>query len=410
METESDPFHRGSLIESTRKKRLTPLGRIDNRPPEFMPDLLKQQELLDKPGLSSVKVGLMAFKPLDLTSFPFDYENDVDALKRLYRDHKLDSIINRNMSDLEKMSALMVYTYNFMNGGKMPSPGESVPSAVVITRLRREKGIGGGSGQYAALFCQLALSCGYSARIVGMHTLDDNGEPLTHNVCEVYMRGYDKWVVFDTFSDATYYLRDGIPQSALELRMLMLDTLYRDIMPVSLLGDFTDVLKFREELLPRYRYLYIWRMNDILGRSGRNTSIPWEALYQAHLVWEDEYSPVSEGGFGKLAKFNHPDNPDYPLDGVRYVAHDAKDFDWSLNTVAVRVERLADEKVRIWMDTITPNFSYFSLKLEVEQEKYDYKVRKNYIDLDMVYFDLFVRPVNKLGHGGSVSNVLLTNL
>jgi len=409
MESESDPFHRGSLVESARKKRLTPLGRINDKPPAFMQDMNEAQELMNKPGMPQVDVGLMAFKPLEIPSFPFDYENDVDALKRLYRDHKLDTIIDGTMSDLEKMSALMVHTFEFMDGGTPPSPDESVPSAAGITRLRRDKGIGGGSEHYAALFCQLALSCGYTARLVSMHTLDENGEPLTHDVCEVYMRGYGKWVVFDAFSDATYYLRDEIPQSALELRKLMLDSLYRDIMPVSLLGDFTDVLQFREKLLPRYRFLYIWRMNDILGRSGGHASIPWEALYQAHLVWEDEYSPVSEGGFEKLAKFNHPEHPEYPLDGVRFVTHDEKDFDWKVNSVAVRIERLAEERIRVWMDTITPNFSHFLLHAEVEQNTYEYTVKKNYIDLDMIYVELFLRPVNKLGHGGSVSNIVLTN-
>ncbi len=399
MESETDPFHPRSLIESARKERLTNFGRLDREQPSLLPDMEAAGELINKPGMDPAQVSLMAFVPLVIPSFPFDYENDVAALERLYNEHDLDSIINRDLSDMEKMINLLRYTYDFLDGGTAPSPDQSFPSAFVITRQRKNDGIGGTSEHYAALFCQLVLSCGYSARLMGMHKLDESGQPLSNTICEVFMRGYHKWVAFDPYHEATYYLRDDIPQSALELREIMLDDLYHDITPVSIRGDFTDVVNVREKLLPRCRYLYMWRMNNILGSSGRTSSISWEDLYRAHLVWEDEFSLVSEGGFDKIPAFEN---------GVRFVAHDEQDFYWNLNTVAVRIDRIENEKLKLTIDTITPNFDHFNLRVETDRGFRQLKpVKGNTTIVNELFVDILVRSINAFDHGGPVAHLVV---
>ncbi|HUT62913.1 MAG TPA: transglutaminase domain-containing protein, partial [Anaerolineae bacterium] len=344
---------------------------------------------------------------ITVSSYPFDYENDVEALKRLYNQHNLSAIVKDDQPELDTLMALMIYTNEFLAGGTPPAKNTWMtttwPSAEIITKLRREKGIGGTSEHYAALFCQLSLSCGFDARLVSMHTLDDTGEPLTHDVCEVFLVSYDKWVVFDPYSRATYYLRDSIPQSALELRNLMFDGLYRDIYPVSGFGDFTDVVSVREKILPRYRYIYIWRMNDMLSKSQSGKPMPWQALYQVHLVWEDEKTLVADGGFEKLDKFNNTDNPEYPLNGVRYVTHNKSDFYWNLNRVVLNLERTGDFRLNMYIDTIAPNFDYF----EIENVGDVYKYKKNIFELTIDFSEIYVRSFNKLGRCGVMSKLIL---
>jgi hypothetical protein len=350
--SEKDPFNAANGVESTRKTTSSSLGVYRGKLPD--PTLTSEAlaAVLREPGMKEYSSGLFDNKPLFLSTFPFDYENDVASLKSLYTLHSLDRVIRPGMTEMEKCAALCLCTNRFLAGGALPGPETMTgPSAFLITRNMREKGIGGASDVYAALMCQLVLSCGYTARIVGMHTLDGAGMPLRHTVCEVYVNDLGEWVAFDPYSRATYYTRGTVPLSVLDIHVLACENCLREITPVSGTGDLTDITDVREGILPRYRYLYVWRMNDILGKSPRNGSISWQTLYDTHLVWEDNYSPVSRGGFDKVEAF--------AKGGVRFVTHTRTDFAWNLDVVNVTVDRTPDGTVRYHFNTVTPNFVRF---------------------------------------------------
>ncbi len=401
--SEQDSFHPQSVLESVRKKNLVSTGKNPNPSSIKVEDDNQAWYILNPKDKNFHKMDLIGFRsrPVLLPAFPFDYENDINALRRLYRSHKLDAVLNDDMEEIEKLKALMEYTYDFMEGGRPPKPGEVPgPSAEVITSLRRENDIGGTSREYAALFCQLALSCGFNARLIGMHTIDSNGELLTHDVCEVYLNREDKWAVFDVYSKATFYLREGTILSALEIHDIILDKNYRSINPVTLRGDFRDIISLREEVLRKYHYIYVWRMNNILGASPRGGTIPWEDLYRYHLVWEDAYSLVSDGFFDRLAQFNSA-NVDEPLDGVHYVTRNKQDFDWSLGHVELAIERNANDFFIVYMDTLTPNFSKIQVSDNVSFEYIDkYTLKINYM-LGNISFN----AVNAFGVSGPVSYI-----
>lgn len=401
---ERDEFHPKSQIESARKTRLTKFGILKNPPSILTPDKLSAEKAINKQEFMGMYVDIFDIKNLVIPSYPFDYENNIHALKRLYNSHHLDEVVNDGMSELQMLKALMAHTFRFMDGGQKPTSDTDIgPSAEIITKLRRERGIGGTSKHYSALFCQLALSCGFNARIISMHTIDDNGEVLTHDVCEVFLNSFDKWAVFDAYQRATYYVRDDIPQSALELREIMLIKNYRILHVFSEIGDFSDVISVKEKLLPRYKYIYMWRMNDILGRSPEGGTIPWQALYHAHLVWEDEYAPVAEGGFDKLEKFNNMANPDYPLNGVRYVTHSKSDFYWPLNHVTINIERTGEEVYFVHFDTVTPNFESFEIVdgSIIRQSNHTHKLK-------YIHSQFNVRSVNMFGMLGPSSVMSLS--
>ena len=400
MTGDRDEFHSESSFESIRKKKLTDMGMLNIPPPVITPDIQAVEKAIDNPEFFNINVRIFNSKELKIPSYPFDYENDISALNRLYKSHNLDNIVNNRMKKLQKLQALMIYTYNFFAGGTEPNPETDIgPSAEVITKLRREKNVGGTSKHYTALLCQLALSCGFNARIISMHSFDENEKVLTHDVCEIYLNDFDKWAVFDAYNRATCYFRDNIPQSALELREVMLNQNYRVLDVFSGIGDFTNIISVREKMLPRYKYLYMWRMNDILSKSPKGGSIPWQALYQTHLVWEDEMAPVAEGGFDKFDKFNSNENIDYPLNGVRFVTHDRGDFNWPLNHVSINVERTGQEDIILYFDTITPNFDSFEIvDFGIKrQREYTYKLGKS--------ITFRIRSVNKFGMLGPASRL-----
>lgn len=395
--SEKDAFNPGNTVESKRKSHLTAFGAFRGTlPPETL-TLEAATVVLNPPDMRNLGVGLLINEHLVITSFPFDYENDIASLKSLNAMHSLDRVIRADMTEMEKFAALCTYTQRFLSGGKLPGSGTiSGPSAFLITRNMREKGIGGSSETYAALMCQLVLSCGYTARMVSMHTLDDNGNPLCHDICEVYVNALGKWVAFDPYTRATYYTREMTPLSALELHSIAMENRFREITPVSGVGEALDIVSVRETILPRYRHLYLWRMNDILGRSPRNGSIPWQTLYDSHLVWEDRYSPVSRGGFEKLGKF--------PRGGVRYVTQTRSDFEWNLNVVNLTFKRPEEETVILYFNTMTPNFDHFNLKAAEKTVK-----TSNIYTMNKTFDRVIINTVNAFGIEGRISAAEIVN-
>jgi hypothetical protein len=364
FQSESDPFHQDSRVESVRKRKLNNTGRLKLTPPVIATNTAEAVDAINHEGFPTYGIVFVDYSTFDFPSFPFDYEQDLAALARLKRSHNLDRIIDENMTDLERVHAVNMYVNQFMSGGTLPDPDtwitESSPSAHEITRLRREEGIGGFAPHYAALFCQLSISIGSNARIVGMHTIDADGEIRRHVVCEVFINSVDKWVVFDAYNNATYYLNNEIPVSALEIRNIMLDGRYSSLIPVIGAGDVTDIVAVREKLVPCYNYLYIWRMNNLLS-ADNGAPVSWQRLFSTHLVWEDVSGLVRDGKFDRIPEFTDMNDTDFPLTGVRFVTHERGDIDWKLNHVRVHPWRINKDHVRFYLDTCSPNFEKFIL-------------------------------------------------
>jgi len=401
MTSQEDAFNKGNKIESSRKKKLADFGIINVSLPTPTPNIDIARDILNPNNMKKNNIIVFTNYSWNIPSFPFDYENDIAVLKSLYKLHNLDRVIPENGSDMVKMQSLMKYTYTFLNGGKLPEQGSVTgPSAFLITENRRVKGIGGTSEVYAVLLCQLSLSCGYNSRIISMHAFDSNGKPLTHDVCETYVNSQGKWVAFDAYNSATYYLRDSIPQSALELHKVAVENRIREIYPVSVLHETTEIASLRDQVLPMFKYIYMWRMNNILSSSPRNGSISWQALYQTHLVWEDALSLVSEGGFDKIDKFSQG--------GVKFVTHTRSDFEWMLDHVNTTLERKDNDRIAFYLTTFTPNFDYFEIKIDSNQKT---PIKNNIIKSKNVFINQTIRnayiitPVNKLGTKGFSSFV-----
>ncbi len=391
--SQKDPFNPANAVESTRKLKPGAFGMYKGEKPPETPTIESVGVILSSGEGPKLSVGIFDNSIITRTSYPFDYENDNAAMKSLHDLHALDKVVLNDMNDLEKAVALMSYTKKFLDGGAIPGPdAEAGPSAFLITKNRREKGLGGGSDIYSALMCQLVLSCGMTARLVGMHTLDDSGKPLPYDVCEVFLNQKQKWVVFDPFTRATYFTKGGNPLSALEIHTLVAENRVREATPVSLSGDILDIASVRDQVISRFRFIYIWRMNDILGKSPRNGSIPWKTLYQSHLVWEDPYSPIGSGGFDKVERFADG--------GVRYVTHTRSDFEWTLNGVNITIQRVGPTKIAYHFDTVTPNFERFETTAKGKPAK-----SGNILMLDNKEQSVVVSSVNARGVKGPVSFV-----
>ena len=410
FQSELDPFHPDSRVESARKRKLNNTGRLKLTPPVIATNTAEAVDAINHEGFPTYGIVFIDYSTFEFPSFPFDYEQDLAALSRLKQSHDIDRIIDENMTDLERVHAVTVYVNEFMSGGMLPDPdtwiAESSPSAHEITRLRREEGISGFAPHYAALLCQLSISIGSNARIVGMHTIDDSGELRRHVVCEVFINTVDKWVVFDAYNNATYYLYNEIPVSALEIRNIMLDGRYSALSPVIGAGDVTDIVTVREKLLPSYNYLYIWRMNNLLS-ADNGAPVSWQRLFSTHLVWEDVSGLVRDGNFDRVPEFTDMHDTDFPLTGVRFVAHERGDFDWKLNHVRVHPWRINENHVRFFLDTCAPNFEKFVVAIIQDANELSI-TDEGYIDIyNSSELQVFFHARNKMDVPGEASMIFI---
>ena len=411
-ESGTDRFNPQSEYESIRKKRLTYMGRIPLKPPVHTPDIASVNASVERPGMLNAVLNELNYSPLEKPAFPFDYENNVQKLRKIYKDFDLESIVNPDTTTIGTLVRLMVFTNEFLAGGTDPGDDwmtTTWPSVERIAALKREKNIGGRSAHYAAMFTQLCLACGYNSRIVGMHTIEGGNPTEPYFVSEVFLSNADSWVVFDSYARATYYINDHKLLSSLDLREIWIQGFYQDVEPRTVIGDFTDIAGVREKLFPQYKYLYTFRMNDILDKDTPSKPLPWQALFAVHLVWEDEYSPVSLGKFDTIRIFDGDANPEYRFDGVTYIAHDEKNFNWRINHIYMDITRPKDDMLRIYFDTNTPNFDHFYITALSVEEGIDsqYTTKKNIFEINQVYMDLWVSSVNVFGKMGVPAHFLL---
>ncbi len=414
MESEKDQFHKNSVFESVRKKKLTNFGHLKKEPPVRTPDLESLNEslgssrkmLLEKEHkeLLPIKGSTLVQGDFTFPVFPFDYENNISGLKRLAKDFKLEQIIDRKKSDLLNAQALTVCVNEYFKGLREPTREEfwtkTKPSAKTIAALKKE-GIGGTSEHYAALLCQLGCAIGLNTRMVSMHTVSDSGEILTHTVCEMYLCTFNKWVVFDPYKKATYYLRGDEPQGALELRDAMMNSLFMEVTPVTSAGDFSDIVSVREKLLPLYEHLYLFRQNTFLDQN-----LTWRDLYANHLVWEDVHAPVAAGSFDKVDVFSS----DGKEGVVKYVTHENKEFNWPISQVQIHIERKGESHLRFYLDATVPNFESFSVLVSSDGTQAIEGITGNTWDYYGTDIEADIRAKNVFGAYSDKALVLIARL
>ena len=100
--------------------------------------------------------------------------------------------------------------------------------------------------------------------------------------------------------------------------------------------------------------------------------------------------------------FSSNENTDYPLNGVEYVVHDRKDFEWPLNKVTINLERTGENDFYVYLDTITPNFKGF----EIYDGKSIY-ISEHKHKLINIATRISIRSINKFGMYGPFSDLSL---
>lgn len=292
------------------------------------------------------------------TSIPFEYEPfSHPKLKTLRERHGLDDVVRGAKGEFD----LIVRLAGWVSGRwQKMHLSESYPAWDALDILAPHPDgtpVGGFCQQYNVVLLQACESFGLVGRAVSIGQGDSGGRipGSGHEVVEIWSNEFRKWIYID--ANAGWYAVDqeeGTPLSLSELRLRQVKALrdepHRPIRVVEIaktrhrwpgLKDWPPFLELR--LIPRSNFLEAEAPLPLnQGLRG------W--FWTGHHVWSDALAPAS---------------PTYS----RHV-HRGGDFDWSVNTVHILLEPLAEAgEFRAHLDTETPGFDTFLCDVDGIGEK-----------------------------------------
>lgn len=151
--------------------------------------------------------------PRTAAALPVRYENYLTPrLSELLQREQILAQVSGAANEFEAILRLRDWVSRQWDVG-FPDPYPPWDALLVLDWIRA--GITGGfCAQYSQVFLQSLAALGIPARYVELGPIDN---PYAHYTTEVWSNDFDKWVVVDAYFN-TYYARDGVPLSALELR------------------------------------------------------------------------------------------------------------------------------------------------------------------------------------------------
>ena len=197
--------------------------------------------------------------------FQFTFD-PMEALKEYRRTEKLDTVIQGNTSEFEKILALLHWTRKQWEPGR-PDPYPPINAQIILQEIRAGR-TGGFCAQYNYVFVQALQSFGIKARYVTIQN---------HEVTEAWVKDLQKWVCFDPLFDAYYTDRRGHPLSVYEIGQLI-----KKNRPVTIVGEhqIDDI----EAHLKKFTPFAIWLKNDHITSPINFTDIE---RYKVHFTEDD---------------------------------------------------------------------------------------------------------------------------
>ena len=191
--------------------------------------------------------------------------------------------------------------------------------------------------EYATTLVQCLASLGYTARYVML-----NSDLGGHVACEAWSETCGKWILLDPFYCRRVTL-DGIPLNAYEVHRLLANPQEAARAVVLQSGEVLTDRRSRAFYLNLFQNFAVRMRNDWFT----NRHPHWYPLSNSVMnavEWQDELTA---------------DNIYY-----RYETEDLHDLYWPLNRTRIRLHPTGSDRLMVFLDTFTPNFSHFRLELD----------------------------------------------
>ncbi len=275
--------------------------------------------------------------------FSFNYERFEEPKLRILRErYNLGKVVKKGKDEFRKMVLLREWVKSQWWHGT-PSKEGNKPDALHILR-RVRKGEQFFCDHYSVTFIQCALSLGWNARRVAIHTSGYNG----HTVAEIWSNQYKKWIIMDTDFNI-HYERNGIPLNALELHKIWINEGSDGIQKIKICKGKPRPKSNGEMLCCPWRLVdYYYRFgitlgNDFFSRAKKGKILGWDLLPPA-AWWFDE----------KTIK----------IKGAKYLTDKESELYWTLNQTYIEPKPHRANVLSVDLNTFTPNFKEFLVKID----------------------------------------------
>ena len=331
--------------------------------------------------------------PVVRSSIPFQYEPlDHPRLKTLREEYRLDDVVAGAKTELELISKLAVWSAGRWDKGHLQEAYPAWDCLDILASHADGTPVGGFCQQYNVVFLQACESFGLCGRAVSLGA-GDHGLAIRsgHEVVEIWSNEFRKWIYVD--GNAAWYFIDRatrVPLSLRELRLRQLETIGLDksrSFTIVKLAESRYEWKGLTEWPPFAELRLIPRSNFLAQKSPLPLNQGMRGwFWTGHYAWTDEASPAS-------------------LLYSRHVSQ-AANWDWSLNQAHIVLEVTATPgELRVLLDTVTPSFESFEVKLDGAEWKrspaeFAWKLKSGDNRLE-------ARPTNIAGRAGSVSLIEL---
>ncbi len=316
--------------------------------------------------------------------YPFYYQDTEHPKAQLLR-AKIEPVVKGISSEWERFIAIRKWVKSQWEHGKPELP---VSWNAFNILARAQKGERFFCAQYAMVYLQACAALGLPARIVELY--DEN--LASHAVVEVWSNDWNKWVVMDVDYNC-YYVKDGIPLSALELHNAWLNA-EADLIRIerSRATTIPNPYDTPEHLLNYYDHLLFVFRNDFL-----TLEVPLEEEVPGFSPqWIDKNtSPLPSVPL----RTDHPSDLYYTLNQVKI------DIGFKKLSLA-RLFYLKQNSVKVQLIHNMPNFDKYLVRInqagdwEEGTSPFEWQIKKGLNTLE-------VKARNKAGVDGPISRVVL---
>jgi len=285
-----------------------------------------------------------------IPNYSFKYENFFHPrLKLLRQKYNLDEVIASGKSELEKIILLRHWvSQQWKSGSDFIYPPWDAVTILEMAQDKKNPNCGF-CAQYAIVYCQALMSLGIPARYVDLPG---------HFVVEVFSNEYNKWILQDPSGDCHFEV-NNIPLSGMEIHQKYWDNDFSEIEKV-----FWENGNFRRRKvvvgdLFVYRYYSIIRRNNHLsepvnfyGENGRQKITDfnrneWPRVGQQNINIVDD-----------ILAYQYDLAREFPID--RPLSSRREDFDYKLNQVIIKINKIEVKKGNIWLELAIVNPVNFS--------------------------------------------------
>lgn len=260
----------------------------------------------------------------------------------------------------------------------------------------------------AYLFTLFAMGRGWTARILNIGR-DNPDKSFGHMIAEIWNDDLQKWIVLDPLYAAWFSLRSRreVPLSFLEVRENWLTRRGEDLLVHhGVIASGTNQFHRREHTMPAARYdgsknralhpsTYFW---GVALLSNRYLTDPYESARYTALLWSDSWNDGRSW-------INSGQPVGYYLSRHLEETCSPRDFHPSLNNTAVWIRIAEKELPRVFLQTITPNFSHFEIQKGLKWHRIPAEFS---LTPRRAHSLLRVRAVNFFGLAGKSTDLLTT--